>query len=51
MENNYSIEPQSDSKRARIEVNLANLPTNPYLREKKNYDYHPSDRAIFFIKH
>jgi len=43
MEKNDSIEPQLDSKRARIEVNWANPPTDPYLR-KKNSDYHPSDR-------
>jgi hypothetical protein len=43
MENNDSIKPQSDSKRARIEVNLANLPIDPYLR-KKIYDYYPCDR-------
>jgi hypothetical protein len=43
MENNDSIELQSNSKRARIEVDLANLSTNPGLR-KKIYDYHPSDR-------
>jgi hypothetical protein len=29
MENNDSIELQSNSKRARIEVDLANVPTNP----------------------
>jgi hypothetical protein len=43
MENNDSIELQSNSKRARIEVDLANLTTGPCLR-KKIYDYHPSDR-------
>jgi hypothetical protein len=43
MENNDSIEPQSDSKRARIEVSLANMSTDPYLR-KIIYDYHPNDR-------
>jgi hypothetical protein len=37
------IELQSNSKRARIEINLANLPTDHCLR-KKIYDYHPSDR-------
>jgi hypothetical protein len=44
MENNDSIKLQSNSKRAHIEVDLANLPTDPFLR-KKIYDYHhPSDR-------
>jgi len=43
MEINDSIELQSNSKRARFEVDLANLPTNPGLR-KKISDYHPSDR-------
>jgi hypothetical protein len=43
MEINDSIELQSNSKRARIEVDLANLPIDPGLR-KKIYDYHPSDR-------
>jgi hypothetical protein len=35
MENNDSIELQSNSKRARIEVNLANLPTEHCLKKKK----------------
>jgi hypothetical protein len=35
MENNDSIELQSNSKRARIEVDLANLPTDPCLQKKK----------------
>jgi hypothetical protein len=43
IENNDSIEVQSNSKRTRIEVDLANVPTDPYLR-KKNYDYYISDR-------
>jgi hypothetical protein len=43
MENNESIELQSNSKQARIEVDLANLPTDHCLR-KKNFDYHSSDR-------
>jgi hypothetical protein len=44
MENNDSIKLQSNSKRSHIEVDLANLPTDPFLR-KKIYDYHhPSDR-------
>jgi hypothetical protein len=43
MENNDSIELQSNSKRARIEVDLANLAADPCLR-KKISDYHPNDR-------
>jgi hypothetical protein len=43
MENNDSIELQSNSKRVRIEVDLANLSTDHFLR-KKNYDYHLNDR-------
>jgi hypothetical protein len=43
MENNDSIELQSNSKRARIEVDLANLAAEPCLR-KKNSNYHPNDR-------
>lgn len=43
MENNDSIELQSNSKRARIEVNLANLTADPCLK-KKISDYHLSDR-------
>jgi hypothetical protein len=43
IENNDSIKLQSNSKRARIEVDLTNLPTDPCLR-KKISDYHPSDR-------
>jgi hypothetical protein len=33
--NNYSIELQSNYKRARIKVNLANLPLDHCLRKKK----------------
>jgi hypothetical protein len=43
MENNDSIMLQSNSKRACIKVDLANLPTDSFLR-KKIYDYHSSDR-------
>jgi myo-inositol catabolism protein IolC len=43
MENNDSIELQSNSKRAHIVVDLANLPTDHFLRKKISY-YHPSDR-------
>jgi hypothetical protein len=42
--NNDSIELESNSKRSRFEVNLANLPEDPNLRKKKKCDYHPSDR-------
>jgi hypothetical protein len=43
MENNInSIELQSNSKRARVEVDLANQPSNPRLRKKVS-DYHLSD--------
>jgi hypothetical protein len=41
--NNDSIELQSNSKRARVEVDLANLPIDPCLR-KKISDYHINDR-------
>jgi hypothetical protein len=41
--NNDSIELQSNSKRARVEVDLANLPQDPCLRKKVS-DYHSSDR-------
>ena len=43
MEKNDSIDLQSNSKRARIEVDLANLPGDPCFR-KKMCNYHPSDR-------
>jgi hypothetical protein len=43
MDINDSIELQSNSKRARIEVDLANLSTDLGLR-KKIFDYHPSDK-------
>jgi hypothetical protein len=39
--NDY-IELQSNSKRARIDVNSVNFPVVPRLR-KKAYDYHPND--------
>ena len=32
---NNSIDLQSNSKRPRVEVDLANLPGDPYLRKKK----------------
>jgi hypothetical protein len=35
MDNNDSIELQLNSKRVRIEVDLANVSTGPYLRKKK----------------
>jgi hypothetical protein len=35
MENNDSIELQSNSKQACTSINLANLPFDPYLRKKK----------------
>jgi hypothetical protein len=35
MENNDSIEVQSNSKRARIEVDLVDLPNDPCFRKKK----------------
>jgi hypothetical protein len=41
--NNDSIKFQSNSKRPRVEVDLANLSKDPYLR-KKFCDYHPSNR-------
>jgi hypothetical protein len=41
--NNAYIEFQSNSKRARIEVYLANLPIDYCLKNKK-YDYHHSNR-------
>jgi hypothetical protein len=43
MEKNYLIELQSNSKQARIKVDLINLPTDLCLR-KKIADYHSSDR-------
>jgi hypothetical protein len=42
MENNDSIELQSNSKRARIVINLTNLSTDHCLK-KKLINYHPSD--------
>ena len=41
--NTDSIKLQSNSKRSRVKVDLANLPKDSCLR-KKIYDYHPSDR-------
>jgi hypothetical protein len=41
--NNDSIELQSNSKRACVKVDLANLPIDPCLR-KKISDYHINDR-------
>jgi hypothetical protein len=41
--NNDSIKLQSNSKRPRNEINLANLPRDSCLR-KKICDYHPSDK-------
>jgi hypothetical protein len=41
--NNESIEFQSNSKQARVEVDLSNLFADPGLR-KKNSNYYPSDR-------
>jgi hypothetical protein len=40
---NDSIEVESNSKRHRIEVDLANLPRDPNLRKKMS-GFHPSDR-------
>jgi hypothetical protein len=43
VKNNNSINLQSNSKRPRVEVDLANLPGDPCFRKKMS-DYHPSDR-------
>ena len=41
--NNNSIELQSNSKQAYVEVDLANLPIDHCLR-KKSYEYHINDK-------
>ena len=42
--NNDFIELESNSKRPRVEVDLANLLRDPSLRKKKICDYHSNDR-------
>lgn len=43
--NNYFSELQSNSKQDCVEINLANLPVDPFLRKKKKTHFHHlSDR-------